>query len=729
MKQYIVKHRTLIAFGIVITLLGLWLQVAGTDWTRTIISRLDHLAYDVRLNLTLPASRSTADSPVVIVDIDEASLRAEGRWPWSRQKMSELVVALKRAGVKTIGFDVAFTEPERNVAQELIDAVSTSGQLDHADYLEQLIPAMDRDAIFAQQIKGQDVVLGFLFHSAEEESVGSLPSGWAYFPQADNELLTIPVMASYTGNLRALQKSAKNGGFLNTTTDTDGVLRSTPLILRNGDMVYPSLSLAMARRYTEAKRFKVETAEVEGAERVLGLRLEDSLVLTDKYGRVLIPYSGHRGGVTYISVTDVLRSATADEFPQLNNAAVLVGSSALGLADLISAPTGPAFPGVEVHATVLQRILSGQPFPQEPDWANAANAIVILVSGLFLTFLCPAFGALAITVFALACLTLLIGGDFWLWMSAQLSLSPVLPLFTVIAIIFMNVLYGFFAEARQKRQVRKAFSSYMAPALVDQLVDHPDQLRLNGETRELSFLFSDIAGFTTFTETAGPQLLVRVLNDYLDAMCRAVMEHGGTIDKIVGDAVVGIFNAPLDQPDHAQRAVNCALAMDRISKDFIKNMEEQGMEFGSTRIGVNTGTAIVGNFGGSERFDYTAHGDSINTAARLEGVNKHLGTLMCISGSTVAQCPDHFFRPVGALVLKGKTESIDAFEPITEEESKTEWVHRYTEAFEHLAREADDTREMFAALLEDYPGDPLVNLHYDRIMEGTLSSTIVLGEK
>jgi adenylate cyclase len=305
----------------------------------------------------------------------------------------------------------------------------------------------------------------------------------------------------------------------------------------------------------------------------------------------------------------------------------------------------------------------------------------------------------------------------------------VLPLFTVIAIIFMNVLYGFFAEARQKRQVRKAFSSYMAPALVDQLVDHPDQLRLNGETRELSFLFSDIAGFTTFTETAGPQLLVRVLNDYLDAICRAVMEHGGTIDKIVGDAVVGIFNAPLDQPDHAQRAVNCALAMDRISKDFIKNMEEQGMEFGSTRIGVNTGTAIVGNFGGSERFDYTAHGDSINTAARLEGVNKHLGTLMCISGSTVAQCPDHFFRPVGALVLKGKTESIDAFEPITEEESKTEWVHRYTEAFEHLAREADDTREMFAALLEDYPGDPLVNLHYDRIMEGTLSSTIVLGEK
>jgi adenylate cyclase len=462
---------------------------------------------------------------------------------------------------------------------------------------------------------------------------------------------------------------------------------------------------------------------------VLGLRLEDTLVLTDKYGRVLIPYSGHRGGIPYLSATDVLQAEAADQFPQLDNAAVLIGSSALGLADLISAPTGPAFPGVEVHATVLQRILSGQPFPQEPDWANAANAIVILVSGLLLTFLCPAFGALAITIFAAACLTVLIGGDFWLWSSAQLSLSPVLPLFTVVAIIAMNVLYGFFAEARQKRQVRKAFSSYMAPALVDQLVDHPDELRLNGENRELSFLFSDIAGFTTFTESAGPQLLVAVLNDYLDLMCRAVMEQGGTIDKIVGDAVVGIFNAPLDQPDHARRAVDCALAMDRISKDFVQKMKDQGMEFGSTRIGVNTGMAIVGNFGGSERFDYTAHGDSINTAARLEGVNKHLGTLICISGSTVAQCPDHFFRPVGALVLKGKTESIDAFEPVTEEENKSEWVRRYNEAFEHLAREADDVADVFTTLKEDYPGDPLVNLHYQRIMAGTVSSTIVLAEK
>jgi adenylate cyclase len=245
----------------------------------------------------------------------------------------------------------------------------------------------------------------------------------------------------------------------------------------------------------------------------------------------------------------------------------------------------------------------------------------------------------------------------------------------------------------------------------------------------MTFLFSDIAGFTTFTESATPELLVSTLNEYLDAMCRAVMEQGGTIDKIVGDAVVGIFNAPLDQPDHAERAVNCALEMHRISEEFIAKMNARGYEFGVTRVGLNTGRAIVGNFGGAERFDYTAHGDSINAAARMESVNKHLGTQICIAGTTVAQCPNHFFRPIGALVLKGKSEAIDAFEPITRQEAETPFIKRYNEAFEHLANGIEDAPALFAQLKADFPKDPLVKLHCERIAEGITSTTIVLAEK
>ncbi|MEH6590030.1 MAG: adenylate/guanylate cyclase domain-containing protein [Halioglobus sp.] len=728
MKQYLVKNYTRIGLGIVFTALALWLQLSTDGWGRMFVERLDHLAYDLRLNVTLPP-RDTTNSNVVIVDIDEESLREEGRWPWSRRKVGALVTALKNAGVHTIGFDVAFAEPERNVAQELIEGAAATGQLQHQDYLEQLIPTMDRDQNFSKQLKGQNVVLGFIFHANEEQSVGALPSAWTFVPQEQGEKLMVPLMSSYTGNLKILQKAAKYGGFLNATTDVDGVLRSTPLILREGDMIYPSLSLAMARRYIKAMRFKVETVDAGPSERVTGLLLDKTLIPTDQYGRVLIPYTGGRGGVRYISATRVLRASGPDEFPALNNAAVLVGTSALGLSDLVTTPVGPSFPGVEVHATVLQAILSGQTFPQVPDWANAANALVILLTGLFLTLICPAFGALAITIFAAVFISALIGSDLWLWLSAQLSLSPAMPLLNVIAIIGMNVLYGYFAEAKQKKQVRKAFSSYMAPSLVEQLVNDPDALSLTGETREMTFLFSDIAGFTSFTEHASPELLVSVLNEYLDIMCRAVMEQGGTIDKIVGDAVVGIFNAPLDQPDHYERAVKCALEMDARSKGFIKKMNERGYEFGITRVGVNSGPAIVGNFGGAERFDYTAHGDAINTAARMESVNKHLGTQICIAGVTAAECPDHFFRPVGGLVLKGKTEAIEAMEPITEEEAGSPRVVRYMEAFEKLAAEDGEAKELFSKLREDYPDDPLVKLHYDRILTGTMSTTIVLAEK
>jgi adenylate cyclase len=727
MKHYLLKHRTQIFLGLLIVALALWLQVTGPAWARDLINRLDYLGYDLRLNTTLPPPFET--QRVFIIDIDEDSLRAEGRWPWSREKMAVLVANLKALGVHTIGFDVAFTEPERNVARELLDATRDSEAEEHRAYLESLMPLMDRDALFAGQLKGQNVVLGFLLHSQEKDNVGKLPAPWSFVPEEQSERLSVPNMGSYTGNLKALQKASRLGGFLNTTPDQDGIIRSTPLVLREGQMVYPSLSLAMARRYLDAKRFKLETANLGPTESVIGLRLDDVLIPTDLYGRVLVPYLGERGEIPYISATRILQARDVSEFPQLNNALAIVGTSAIGLADLVSTPTDRSFPGVEVHATILETILNNRAFPSNPDWADAANALVILLAGLLLVFVCPALGALGITTAAALSVGVLVAGDLWLWSKAHLALSPVMPLITVMAVITLNVLFGYFAEAKQKRQVRKAFSSYMAPALVDQLVNEPDTLSLTGETREMTFLFSDIAGFTTFTESASPEVLVSVLNEYLDVMCRAVMDQGGTIDKIVGDAVVGIFNAPLDQPDHAQRAVECALEMDRISKDFIKRMGERGYPFGHTRVGVNTGEAIVGNFGGSERFDYTAHGDPINTAARMESVNKHLGTQLCISGTTVAQCSGYHFRPVGGLVLKGKTESIEAFEPITEAEAASDLVVRYQAAFAALEAEDPEAVELFTTLKRDYPDDALVELHFRRIEQGIMSTTIVLAEK
>ena len=306
MLRYFAKHSIQIALGLVLTGLFVWLQTTGQSAVRTLIGRLDYLAYDLRLNQTLPPAIETPR--VFIIDIDEESLRMEGRWPWSREKMGRLVANLKAKGVYAIGFDVAFAEPERNVAQELIDATASSDDAEFTAQLEQLIPDMDRDQAFAAYLKGQNVVLGFLFHASDEESVGKLPSGWSFVPPEQSDTLSVPTMTSYTGNLKVLQKAARYGGYLNTTPDSDGVIRATPLVLRHKNMIYPSLSLAMARRYLDAKRFKLETVDLEDSIAVTGLRMETMLIPTDRYGRVLVPYLGPRGRIPYIPATRIIQA-------------------------------------------------------------------------------------------------------------------------------------------------------------------------------------------------------------------------------------------------------------------------------------------------------------------------------------------------------------------------------------------------------------------------------------
>jgi adenylate cyclase len=256
----------------------------------------------------------------------------------------------------------------------------------------------------------------------------------------------------------------------------------------------------------------------------------------------------------------------------------------------------------------------------------------------------------------------------------------------------------------------------------------PAVLRV-GEVREMTFLFSDIAGFTSLTERTAPEVLVDALNEYLDGMCQIVMDHGGTIDKIVGDAIHAIFNAPIDQPDHAARAVTCALAMGTFSERFAAAKQSAGLPFGGTRIGVNTGAAVIGNFGGRRRFDYTAHGDAINIAARLESVNKHLGTSICVAGSTEAQCPELRFRPIGTIFLKGKTQGIETFEPIDERDGCALKVAAYCAAFTELRQGQAEARESFACLARQHPKDPLIALHAKRSAAGEVGTELVMSDK
>ena len=282
-------------------------------------------------------------------------------------------------------------------------------------------------------------------------------------------------------------------------------------------------------------------------------------------------------------------------------------------------------------------------------------------------------------------------------------------------------------DRQQKKFIRQAFSRYISPQVVDQLVQDPSRLSLGGERLEITCVFTDLAGFTSLIEKIDPARVLPVLNSYLDGMCKIVRDHDGTIDKIVGDALHVFFGAPLESDDHAQRATDCAISMDAYARRFKDSKPARAINFGGTRIGVHTGSAVVGNFGGDSFFDYTAHGDTVNVAARLESVNRHFGTSICVSGKTVEQCPDSSFRPIGTLVLKGKTESVDAFEPVCDRKSKN--VSQYLEAFELMQNGDSNAAAAFSDISQLYPRDALITFHTERLARNNLGTRILLAEK
>ncbi|MBL4673636.1 MAG: response regulator [Arenicella sp.] len=284
-------------------------------------------------------------------------------------------------------------------------------------------------------------------------------------------------------------------------------------------------------------------------------------------------------------------------------------------------------------------------------------------------------------------------------------------------------------ERNERRFIKQAFSRFVSPAVVNQLLAEPEKLRLGGERVELSCVFTDLAGFTSSIEAAEPSEIMPVLNHYLGALCNIAIEHDGTIDKIIGDAVYVFFNAPLSRDDHAEAAVRCASAMQKWSKEFSLSAEAKRFNFGATRIGVHTGTAIVGNFGGDTFFNYTAYGDTINTTARLEGANKYLGTDMCISGETVSRCPSFTFRPIGQLLLKGKVQAVDAYELVDSDRYDLEYLAQYSQAIDGLTQGSVDVESLFRPLVEQFPQDPLTNFHWQRIQSGTSAQVIVFEDK
>ncbi|MCB2101966.1 MAG: adenylate/guanylate cyclase domain-containing protein [Rhodobacterales bacterium] len=410
---------------------------------------------------------------------------------------------------------------------------------------------------------------------------------------------------------------------------------------------------------------------------------------------------------------------------------VLIGATAAGTdrhpTPFSSLPGAGKMPGVEIHAHVLAQYLDGQTAAGSGAYIRVVMLLVAAALGVGLAAL-----PLALAWRVAAGLGILV--VVWVGVFLLPGGVPVPPL-GATTLAFLGGLGGGGAVIgrrvrAQRRFIRDAFSKYVSPQIVANLERHPERLALGGERRVVTYLFSDLANFTTLSEATPPEVLVPLLNDYLDHMVALVRDHNGTVDKIIGDAVVAMFGAPDDDPSHAANAVACALAMNAFARGYEARKADEGITLGKTRIGVNTGPATVGNFGGSAFFDYTAFGDTVNTAARLEGANKSFGTRVAVSRTTADLCDGaHAFRPVGEIRLKGKTETVGVLEPLEAATPGSAPVAAYAAAYAALDGGGEGALALFQALVRDHPDDPLAALHLARLQAGETGTEMTLTSK
>ena len=384
-------------------------------------------------------------------------------------------------------------------------------------------------------------------------------------------------------------------------------------------------------------------------------------------------------------------------------------------------------PGITVMAHGISQVLDGRSVDRlNPGYEIAITVMFALIGvGLGVLKKGAAFSfSVGGVVIALYIAVAMVG------YSRGIPLVPVIAptIALTLSLWLMDVLIGG-AERKQRQFIQGAFSRYVSPAVVDQLVDDPTALSIKGDRREVTFIFTDIASFTTLSEGLTSEKLSEVLNAYLDGACAIILKYQGTIDKFIGDAIMAIFNAPIAQPDHAERAVKCALELDVYAEAFKKEQNAAGIPIGVTRIGIHTGIATVGNFGSATRMDFTALGDTVNTAARTEGVNKYFGTRICVTEESVSACPNLKFRPIGDVVLKGKTKPVGLFSPVSEADAATNVTADYMAAYALLKAEDPQGIDAFKALGVQYPDDAIIAYHGRRIAAGATSTLIVLEDK
>jgi adenylate cyclase len=637
-----------------------------------ILERFEAIIYDARLRLTMPR---TVDDRIVILDIDEKSLQerelgGEGRWPWPRHRIALLLDKLfDKYGIAVVGFDVVFAERDESSGIRVLEQLA-DGELKAVSaflpVLEKIKPQLNYDEIFASRMKGRNVVLGYTFSSDAADRApkkGMLPQPVLTPATFKGRNIGITSWNGYTANLENLQQTAATAGHFNPWLDEDGVTRRVPMLAEYNGSYYEPLSLAIVRTLMGFPPIVPDflqgvSQDYAGLEELKVGRLR---IPVDERVSTLIPYRGERGSFKYIPVVDVLN----DRVPvnDLKGKIVIVGTSAPGLLDLRSTPVGSAYPGVEVHANLIAGILD-QNIKHKPPYAAGADFMLLLIAGLIMTLFLPFVSPLKGTVSAMLVLLTVVAINVVLYDTGHVVL-PLAAGVTMILLLFtFNMAYGYFVEARGKRQITGLFGQYVPPELVDEMAKDPEKFSMEGESREMTVLFTDVRGFTTISEGLDPKALSLLMNEFLTPLTEVIYRHRGTIDKYIGDCIMAFWGAPLPDPMHARNAIVAALEMQRTLKGLQPHFKSRNWPEIHIGVGLNTGRMSVGNMGSRIRLAYTVMGDAVNLASRLESITKEYGADIIVGEDTRAAVSDIVFREIDRVRVKGKDVAVAIFQPL-----------------------------------------------------------------
>lgn len=619
-----------------------------------IFTSLRNYSFD-SLQRIYPRTVSEYD-PVVIIDIDDQSLNQIGQWPWSRDVIAKLVGVTSPAA--SITFDMVFAEPDRSSPALILNKLNLN-----EGTLNELKNIPDYDMLLADAILNHGTVV--LGQAPNNKGIPLyLKPKFGLVVQGDNPNEFVAKFSSVQTNLSVLDDAAAGLGSM-SIGNNDAIIRQLPSFEMVGNNLIPSLALETTRVAIGASTYQIKSSNASSEEAygektgINNIKLGPLTIPTSANGNIWV-YNTPTKNIRTISAKDVLEGVYEDEF--FEGKVLLVGTSASGLLDIRSTATEKNIPGVTVIAQLIQQIFADT-FLQRPDWMNGAEFVAGLTLSIALALIIQSLGpASALFLYLLAS-----GSILWIthyFFNTKLYLvDPISPLTISLLVYIVVTFFNFLFTELERSRVRSAFGQYLSPTMVNRLAESSESLKLGGEKKVMTFLFSDIRGFTKIAENyqGRPEELTTLINRLLGTLSEEILKEEGTIDKYMGDCIMAFWNAPTDQPDHANRALQAAKNMKKAMLELNKSFQEQGLDPINIGIGINTGSCVVGNMGSEKRFDYTVLGDAVNLASRLEGQSSAYGVDIVLGEKTAKELNQANLIELDLIAVKGKAEPIKIY--------------------------------------------------------------------